>query len=214
MLDGWLTYMDLLGVATFAVTGALAAMKRRMDVFGIIVVASVTALGGGTLRDLLLGNSPVFWVERIEYLLLAATVGSLTCLAARWFEQGRLVLLVFDAIGLATFTVIGASVAQTSGAGDLAAVVMGTITGVVGGVIRDVLCDRVPLILRSEIYATASLIGGAGFIMAQRLGIGELPAGVGAMLIVLSIRLVAMISGLSLPTVTSASASRSIKQKS
>jgi uncharacterized membrane protein YeiH len=201
MIDYWLTCLDLLGVVTFAVTGALAAMRRRMDVFGVVVVATVTALGGGTLRDLLLGNSPVFWVEQVEYLLLAAIVGGLTCVVARWFEQRGLALLVFDAIGLATFTVIGVTVAAGAGASPVAAAVMGMITGVVGGVIRDVLCNEVPLILRSEIYAIASLIGAGAFILATKLGATEVWAVPGAMLVTLIIRLIAIVGGLSLPVV-------------
>jgi uncharacterized membrane protein YeiH len=155
--------MDLFGVAVFAITGSLAAGKKNMDLFGVVVLATVTALGGGTLRDLILGAYPVFWVSAPIYLLVAMVTAIVTFFLVRFYRMPRKLLSVADAFGLAVFTVVGTQKALDLEISAGIAVVMGVMTGVVGGMLRDVLSGEIPLILRREIYATASLCGAITF---------------------------------------------------
>ena len=165
-----LYFLDLFGVAVFAVSGALAAGRRSMDLFGVVVVAVIAAIGGGTVRDVLLDNRPIFWIEDATYLLVILGAAGATLVYGRFFTPPRGSLLVADAFGLAIFTFIGARTAYAAGAPDLIVVTMGTITGAAGGVMRDVLCAEVPLILRREIYATASIAGGIVFVLLRHAG--------------------------------------------
>lgn len=158
--------LDLFGTAVFAASGALAAGRRRMGLFGVFVVAGVTAVGGGTLRDVLLDRHPVFWIDDTTYLAVIAAAALLTFLYAQRFEPPPVALPVADALGLAVFTVIGAQVATRAGEVSPAVVVlMGMTTGTVGGILRDVLSGEVPLILQEEIYATASVGGGVAYVL-------------------------------------------------
>ncbi|HLL40101.1 MAG TPA: TRIC cation channel family protein, partial [Rubrobacteraceae bacterium] len=140
--------LTLLGVAFFAVSGALRAGEKEMDFFGVVVIAAITATGGGTIRDVLLGTQPVFWIEDINFLLVSAAAATTTVLYIRLREPPINSLLVTDAFGLAVATVIGAQAAAEAGASPLIVVVMGVTTGVAGGILRDVLCAEVPLILK------------------------------------------------------------------
>ncbi len=191
--------LDLFGTAVFAITGALAAIGKRMDIFGVAVVAMVTAIGGGTLRDLVLGREPVFWVGDPTYLvvILAAAIGAFIW---AWSMRHYMTqLLIADALGLAVFTIIGSQVALGRQAHALVAIMMGVMTGAVGGILRDVLCNEVPLILRKEIYATASLAGAIIYVAGARLNLNPnliIPL---AMAAVFLIRLAAIKWKLSLP---------------
>ena len=166
---------DLLGTAVFAVTGCMAAKKKRMDLFGGIVLAIVTAVGGGTIRDLVIGKTPVFWVTNDMYILVSVLSALITFVALRFRSRGNLpqTLVVLDAFGLAIFTVIGTQKAIMAGCSELISVSMGIMTGVLGGIIRDVLAGRAPLILRSEIYATASFIGSILFVICVKFNINR-----------------------------------------
>lgn len=157
--------LDLMGTAVFAASGALAAGRKRLDLFGTLVVAGVTAVGGGTVRDVLLNRHPVFWIDDTTYLTVIAGATLLTFLYTQRLEPPRAALAVADALGLAVFTVIGAQVATQAGVPPTVVVLMGVSTGAVGGVLRDVLCGDVPLIFRQEIYATASLGGGVVYVL-------------------------------------------------
>ena len=154
----WLTLSDGFGVLVFAISGALAAGRRSMDIFGVLVIGFVTALGGGTLRDLLLGIHPVSWIKNPVYLLLVTIAVILTLLGGRISHRfDERIMIVSDAFGLAVFTVIGVQIAlQQSFVSPPVAIMMGVITGVAGGAIRDVICNDIPLVLKREIYATAS----------------------------------------------------------
>jgi uncharacterized membrane protein YeiH len=163
--------LDLFGVAAFAVSGALTAGRKSMDLFGVIVVAAITAVGGGTVRDVLLGERPIFWIEDPTYLIVIFAAAAATLIYGRFLTPPRASLLVADALGLAVFTVIGAQTAYVTGVPGLIVVLMGTITGVAGGVMRDVLCAEVPLILRREVYATASIAGAATYVLLRELGL-------------------------------------------
>ncbi len=162
--------LDLFGVAVFAIWGALTASRKSMDLFGVVVVAVTTAIGGGTVRDVLLDDRPVFWIEDPTYLIVILAAAAATLLYARFRRPPRASLLVADAFGLAVFTFIGAQTAYAAGVSNLIVVLMGTITGVAGGVMRDVLCAEVPLILRREVYATAAVAGAAVFVLLQSIG--------------------------------------------
>lgn len=163
--------LDMFGVAVFAVSGALAAGRKSMDVFGVMVISIVTAIGGGTIRDVLLDNRPVFWLDDTNYLLVILAAASLTLVYTRFLRPPQNSLQIADAFGLALFTIVGARIAQESGVPDLIVVVMGAITGSAGGLLRDVLCAEIPLILRRDIYATASIAGGAIYVLLTNLGL-------------------------------------------
>ena len=163
--------LDLFGTVVFAITGALAAGRQQMDVFGVIVIAAVTAVGGGTTRDLLLDRHPVFWIDDLAYLGVILGAALLTFGYTSYFRPPRNVLLYADAFGLGVFSVVGARVAADIGHDPVVVVLMAGITATVGGMIRDVLCDQTPLILRREIYATAALGGGALYLTLQHVGV-------------------------------------------
>lgn len=190
--------LDLFGVAVFAVTGALAAGLKRMDVFGMVVVAIVTAIGGGTIRDVILGV-PVVWISSPVYVLVATAAALATFAVPRVVRRVEPMLYVFDALGLAVFTVIGCQKAISVGVSYIIVVVMGGITGVAGGVIRDILCGEIPLVLRKEIYAIASLLGGVTLVVLFDYGVARGPAVLMAAAVTLVVRLVAIHYGLSLP---------------
>jgi uncharacterized membrane protein YeiH len=191
--------LDLFGVAVFAVSGSLAAGRKRMDVFGVIVLGLVTAVGGGTLRDILLDAGPVFWVDDPLYLLVAVASSLLTFFTVRAVSIPWRGLLISDAIGLAVFMAIGTARALAITNAPSVAIVMGIMTGVAGGMIRDVLSAEVPLILRKEIYATAALCGSLAYVILLRLGMESIFSLILAAAVTLSIRLAAIHWGFSLP---------------
>ena len=162
---------DALGVFVFALSGGLAASRRGLDFFGILVVSLLPAIGGGTLRDLLL-DRPVFWLEQSETILIALVGGVLSALLGERIARFK-TLIWFDAMGLALFCVIGAQAAHGLGHGPIVVVMMGTITASFGGLLRDVVCNEVPLILREDIYATAALIGSLVFWVGVSFGLSE-----------------------------------------
>jgi len=184
--------LELFGVAVFAVSGALVAARKGMDPFGVIVVAVVTALGGGTLRDVLLDRHPIFWFTNVSYFLVTIAAAAFTMIYTRFRRAPFRALLIADAFGLALFTVAGARIAEQQ---DLTAVIvmlMAVITGTAGGVLRDMLCAEVPLILRRDIYATASLAGAAVYVGGKALGIDAITTGLAAMFTVFALRMAAV----------------------
>jgi uncharacterized membrane protein YeiH len=194
--------LALVGVAAFASTGALAAGRKKMDVFGVVVVAIVTAIGGGTLRDALLGR-PAYWLSDPTFLLVAGAVGLATFIIAPLVTVPHRALLILDACGLALFTISGCEQAMTAHLSSVVVVIMGSCTGVAGGIIRDLLCNEVPLIFRPyEIYAVASLAGGAVFTALLGLGVGHGAASVAGIIVVLILRLASIHWGLALPSLS------------
>lgn len=193
--------LDLLGTVVFAITGLLAASRKQLDLFGAIVIAMVTAIGGGTLRDLIL-DVPVFWTQNNIYIYVIVISALFVFFYSRRFELPMRMLLILDALGLAVFTVIGAQKAFELGFSDPIAIMFGVMTGVVGGVIRDVLMGEVPLVLRKEIYATASFLGASVLL----LGFHYLPsrelAIVLALIVVFGLRVLAIQKNYSLPVFT------------
>ncbi len=192
--------LDLFGTVAFAVAGVLSAADRDLDLFGIIVAGTVTAIGGGTLRDLVLGRLPVFWVLNPEYLWLTFSASVLTFFLARKYHMPRKIILIADAIGLAVFTVIGAEISLLQGFLPIIAIVTGVMTGVFGGAARDIFIAQVPLLFRRELYATPAFLGAIFFVAARILFPAQTAlAYIPAMGIVFFVRLYSIYKGLHLP---------------
>jgi len=199
-MTGLLYWLDLAGVTVFALSGVIVALRSRMDPFGMLVLAAVTGIGGGTLRDLVLGDTPVFWVADTTYLWVVVATVVLASIGFRYIHRlTRTFLPVTDAFGLALFTVIGAHRALELGSPAIVAVLMGLLTGVAGGVLRDVLADRVPMVLREEVYATAAIAGGVTFVGLDALGVGFTATVAASLAVTLCLRLAAIRWRLTLP---------------
>lgn len=194
--------LELVGVAVFAVSGVLAAGRKRLDVLGGAVIAVVTAIGGGTLRDVLLDRHPIFWIADPTYLWVILAATAVTLGYVRFWIASRRALLIADALGLAFFTIGGVEIARLAGRSDLIALLMGTITGVAGGALRDVLLGEIPLIFRpGRLYATAAIVGAGLYLLLTGRGVPKEAAGLAAMGAIVCLRLAAIFWGLELPVV-------------
>ena len=192
--------LSLLGVAVFAASGALAAGRKGFDLLGVIVIAAVTAIGGGTIRDLLLDRHPIFWIADPLQLVVILAAAGLTLLYVRFRKPPWTALLVADALGLALFSISGARIAEERGLPGIIVVVMGTITGSAGGVLRDILSGEVPILLRqSELYATAAIAGITVYLLTGRAGLAPTAAALLGMTVVAAIRFAAILWRLRLP---------------
>ncbi|BCG46656.1 Uncharacterized UPF0126 inner membrane protein [Citrifermentans bremense] len=191
--------LDLLGTVAFAASGALAGVRRGMDLLGVIVLGIVTATGGGVIRDVLLNDTPPFCFKNELYLYLAVTASVVVFLTPRSFERMNRAMLLLDALGLGTFLVIGTSKALQFNLGLMGSIIMGVMTATCGGLVRDLLSNQIPLILQREIYASACVVGGALFYF---LHFTELPNTVNLTVsaaTVILIRCAAIIKGWQLP---------------
>ncbi len=168
-----LYFLDLAGVAVFAASGALAALASGMDLLGVLVLASVTAVGGGTIRDLLLNRHPVFWMQDSRPLLVITVAALATVVWSQLLPIPQHALLIADALGLALFAMSGARLATERGCSSLVSIFMGTLTGVGGGAVRDVMTAKVPMILRQDIYASAAIAGIGAYLLLRRAGLTE-----------------------------------------
>lgn len=199
-MTDWVYWLDLAGVTVFALSGVILACRSRMDPFGMLVLAAMTGIGGGTLRDLLLGIRPVFWVTDPTYLWVIIITVVISIVGFHYIHRlSRIVLPVLDAFGLAIFTIIGAHKALALGHGGTVAVLMGLLTGVAGGMLRDVLARRVPMVLRQEIYATASIAGAWTYVILYSQPIHPYTTIALPILVILALRLSAIYWRLSLP---------------
>ena len=198
-MEQLLHWCDLIGIVVFAFTGVLAAGHKQMDLFGAVVLACVTATGGGTLRDMIL-NVPVFWLSDSYYLWIAVVTGVLSFYLIRYLQVPMRLLMIADAAGLAVFVVIGTQKVLDLGHTPAIAIVMGVMTGTFGGLIRDILCGDIPLLLRREIYATAALSGAAALVILDDIPAlpGEAVVAI-AVLVTLGFRLAALRWNISAP---------------
>ena len=192
-------WFDLMGIAVFAISGTLAAWRKQMDGFGVIVLATVTAIGGGTLRDLIL-DVPVIWLSINDYFYAIFGATALTILLVR----NRLTipnnaLQIADAVGLAFFVIMGTQKALDHGTSNFVAIMMGTMSGVCGGMIRDVLCREIPLVFRGELYAVTCIFGGLVYTGLLDVGVDKMPAMLAAMTGLLLLRLAAIRWHLTIP---------------
>ncbi|KTD68539.1 MULTISPECIES: trimeric intracellular cation channel family protein [Legionella] len=159
-----LHYLFVIGICVEAITGALAAGRKKMDFFGVMLIASITALGGGTVRDALFNTYPLTWVIHPEYLLYTSLAAFLTIFIAHSLIRIMKIFLILDALGLSTFVIIGTQKALHHGLSPSIAIISGMITGICGGMLRDILCNDIPLVLRKELYAVIALAGALLFI--------------------------------------------------
>lgn len=191
--------LDLLGVAVFAASGTLAGVAAEFDLLGVIVIASITAVGGGTIRDVLLARHPIFWIKDSGpiYAIIVATAATLAWVHVRPVPTDALVIA--DALGLALFAISGAQVAEKAGCRALVIVLMGTLTGAGGGVVRDLLSGKVPLILRHDIYASAAIAGIVVYLLLRSAKAPTAAAFAAGFFTVAATRLVAIAMDLRLP---------------
>jgi uncharacterized membrane protein YeiH len=189
----------LLGVAVFAISGALEAGRKHFDWLGVVVIAFVTAVGGGTLRDLLL-DQHIFWIRDPTYVYSVLIATALTLIYVRFRSPPRTSLLIADALGLALFTISGAQIAESQNLPPIIVIFMGTITGAVGGVVRDVLCGDVPILLRpAELYATTAIAGASVYLILQELNVEVGTSALIGMAVIAVFRIAAIFWKLRLP---------------
>ena len=155
--------LDFIGTSVFAISGALAAMRRKFDSFGVLILAAVTAIGGGSLRDVLTGNTPVGWMVHWEYLIIIICSTLIAILFRKRLAYFRKTMFLFDAIGLGIFTIVGFETGMASNLHPIICVMLGTLSASFGGVLRDILCNEVPLIFHKEVYASLSILGAIVF---------------------------------------------------
>jgi uncharacterized membrane protein YeiH len=192
--------LDLLGVAVFAVSGALAAGRRGLDLLGVIVLGAATAVGGGTIRDVLLDRHPIFWLVDPAYLTVIVGASLVTVAYARWRPAPRAALLVADALGLALFSVVGAQIAESAGLPAVSCILLGAVTGAAGGAVRDVMSAQVPLVLRrGNLYASAAIAGATTYMLLQLAGVARAYAAPLGMTVCAGLRFAAIWWRLSLP---------------
>ena len=193
--------ITICGTFSFAVAGAFAAMQKRLDAFGVLIVAFVTAVGGGTLRDLLLGATPVFWLKDANYSLLIILTAIVAMIFWKRIKSLKITLFLFDSLGLGFFTILGVQKGLTYDLSPGVCVALGTVTGCFGGITRDILLNNIPLIFRKEIYATACIIGGLVFLLLRNFGVEDTTVKVISVAVVFLIRIIAVKYKLSLPRV-------------
>ncbi|MGB5376756.1 trimeric intracellular cation channel family protein [Muriicola sp.] len=193
--------IDILGTIAFAISGVLVAMDKKLDLFGVFIIAFVTAVGGGTLRDLLIGNTPVIWMRESIYALTILGAVIFAILFRERLRYLRKSLFLFDTIGIGLYTMIGIEKGLQANLIPIMCIALGTITASFGGVIRDILCNEIPVIFRKEIYATACILGGGSYFLIRRLPIIEEYAFVASILVVIGIRLLAVRYKIALPNI-------------
>lgn len=160
-------YLGLFGIAAFAITGVIAAGRKGMDIFSIVLLGVVTALGGGTMRDIIIAADSIFWIADLSYLWVSVVASVMTFFLVRYVNRVMKLLLFVDAFGLSLFTILATEKTLALGFSDPVAVLMGVVTGIAGGMIRDILTGRMPLLLGKEFYATPALLGAIVFIILQ-----------------------------------------------
>lgn len=192
--------IDLLGTISFSISGVLTALKKRMDPFGILIIAFVTAVGGGTLRDLLI-DTPVFWMNNLNYIYMIGGAAVIAVIFRKKLGYVRRSLFLFDTIGIALYTIIGVEKGIAAEYPAIICVGLGTLSACFGGVIRDILCNEIPIIFRKEIYATACILGGSAYFLLQYTPIKADFIVIISGAIIISVRLLAVVFKVSLPSI-------------
>lgn len=192
---------DILGTVAFAVSGVLVAMEKRLDLFGVGIIALVTALGGGTLRDMLIGYTPVTWTTNPIYMYMILGAVFFSVLLQSRLKYLRTSLFLFDTIGIGFYTMVGIEKGLEAGLEPMICIALGTITASFGGVIRDILCNEIPVIFRKEIYATACILGGVGYFLLHNSPIPEPYAYLAGIILVIGMRLLAVRYRITLPDI-------------
>ncbi len=193
--------IDILGTVAFAISGVLVAMEKRLDLFGVLIIAFVTSIGGGTLRDLLIGNTPVVWMRDLTYVGTIFITVVFAIIFVNQLKYLRKSLFLFDTIGIGLYTMLGVEKGLEAELLPIMCIFLGTMTACFGGVIRDILCNEIPVIFRKEIYATACIVGGASYFLLISLSLKESYAYIVAIIVVISLRLLAVCFGISLPNI-------------
>ncbi|MBL0736918.1 trimeric intracellular cation channel family protein [Flavobacterium sp. GN10] len=184
--------LDIIGTMAFAMSGALTAMHKKLDPFGVFIIAFVTAVGGGTLRDVLIGRTPVGWMRDMQYVYVIILGFFLAILFRKSFDKLRTSLFLFDTIGLGVFTLIGLERGILTGLHPAICIALGTMTACFGGVIRDILCNEIPNVFREEIYATICIFGGIVFFGLRKLNLNDDILYLVTSLVIIVIRLMAV----------------------
>jgi uncharacterized membrane protein YeiH len=184
--------LDIIGTMAFAMSGALTAMNKKLDPFGVFIIAFVTAVGGGTLRDIMIGRTPVGWMLDFKYVYVIIVGFILAILFRKKFDKLRKSLFLFDTIGLGVFTLIGLEKGINIGLHPIICIALGTMTACFGGVIRDILCNEIPVIFRREIYATICILGGIIFFTLRKLNLENDVLYLTTSLVIISVRLMAV----------------------
>jgi uncharacterized membrane protein YeiH len=193
--------IDILGTIAFAISGVMVAMDKKLDLFGVFIIAFVTSVGGGTLRDLLIGNTPVAWLKDPTFLITILSAVIIAIVFRNKLKYLRKSLFLFDTIGIGLYTMVGIQKGLLIGLSPIMCIGLGTITASFGGVIRDILCNEIPVIFRKEIYATACILGGVGYFLLRKLPITDAYPYVGGIIIVIGIRLLAVWFKIALPSI-------------
>ena len=193
--------MDLLGTVAFAISGVLVAMDKRLDLFGVFIIAFVTAVGGGTLRDLLIGNTPVSWMLESTYIITIIGTVILAIIFREKIRYLRKSLFLFDTLGIGLYTMVGIEKGLNADLLPVMCIILGTITASFGGVIRDILCNEIPVIFRKEVYATACVVGGLSYFLLRKLPLSDEYVYLASILIVIGIRIVAVKFKIALPSI-------------
>ncbi|AEM71411.1 Uncharacterized protein family UPF0126 [Allomuricauda ruestringensis DSM 13258] len=194
--------IDILGTVAFAISGVLVAMEKRLDLFGVLIIAFVTAIGGGTLRDLMIGNTPVGWMQDLTYVTTIFITVVFAIIFVNKLKYLRKSLFLFDTIGIGLYTMVGVEKGLEAQLLPIMCVFLGTMTACFGGVIRDMLCNEIPIIFRrKEIYATTCILGGASYFLFMQFPIKDSYAYVAAILVVISLRLIAVKFDVRLPNI-------------
>ena len=193
--------IDILGTIAFAISGVLVAMEKKLDLFGVIIIAFVTAIGGGTIRDMLIGNTPVLWMREPTYVIVILSTVVLAILFSKQLRRLRKTLFLFDTIGIGLFTMVGVEKGLNAELLPIMCIALGTITACFGGVIRDILCNEIPVIFRKEVYATACILGGLSYFLLRKLPFTEEYAYSAAILIIILVRILVVKFKISLPSI-------------
>lgn len=194
--------IDILGTVAFAISGVLVAMEKKLDLFGVLIIAFVTSIGGGTLRDLLIGNTPVVWMRDLTYVTTIFITVVLAIIFVNQLKYLRRSLFLFDTIGIGLYTMLGIEKGLQAELLPVMCIALGTMTACFGGVIRDMLCNEIPIIFRrKEIYATTCILGGASYFLFVDIPIPEDYAYIAAILVVIGLRLLAVKFDIRLPNI-------------